>query len=123
MRRRERLSHARRLALCRLRVQDGLLRLVAVERLESHIRTGDPAFRANADRLAELTRELKARIAHVREGGGERAMDRHRAQGKLPVRDRIDRLLDPGSPWLELSPLAAFGMYEDEAPGAGIVTV
>jgi 3-methylcrotonyl-CoA carboxylase beta subunit/propionyl-CoA carboxylase len=93
-----------------------------VDRLESHIRTGDPAFRANADRLAALTRELKAHIARAREGGGERAMARHRDQGKLPVRERIERLLDRSSPWLELSPLAAFGMYDDEAPGAGIVT-
>ena len=56
------------------------------------------------------------------QGGGPKYLQRHREQGKLPVRERIDRLLDPGSPFLELSPLAAFGMYDDEAPGAGIVT-
>ena len=55
-------------------------------------------------------------------GGDERSIARHRERGKLPVRERIDRLLDPGAPFLELSPLAANGMYDDEAPGAGIVT-
>ena len=55
-------------------------------------------------------------------GGGERYLQRHREQGKLPVRERISRLLDPGSPLLELSPLAAWDMYDNEAPGAGLVT-
>jgi 3-methylcrotonyl-CoA carboxylase beta subunit/propionyl-CoA carboxylase len=58
----------------------------------------------------------------MRQGGGPRYLQRHREQGKLPVRERIDKLLDPGSPFLELSPLAAWGLYEDDAPGAGIVT-
>ena len=66
--------------------------------------------------------ELRDRLARAREGGGARSLQRHRDQGKLPVRERIDRLIDPGTPFLELSPLAATGMYEDEAPGAGIVT-
>ena len=57
-----------------------------------------------------------------RQGGGARYLERHRAQGKLPVRERIDRLLDPGSPFLELSPLAAWDLYDNEAPAAGIVT-
>jgi 3-methylcrotonyl-CoA carboxylase beta subunit/propionyl-CoA carboxylase len=57
-----------------------------------------------------------------RQGGGPRYLERHRQQGKLPVRDRIDQLLDPGSPFLELSALAAWGVYDNEAPGAGIVT-
>ena len=55
-------------------------------------------------------------------GGDERSIARHRERGKLPVRERIDRLLDPGTAFLELSPLAANGMYDDEAPGAGMVT-
>ena len=55
-------------------------------------------------------------------GGDDRSIERHRERGKLPVRERIDRLLDPGSPFLELSPLAATGLYDDDAPGAGIVT-
>ncbi len=60
--------------------------------------------------------------AGARAGGEPRYVERHRALGKLPVRERIDRLLDPGSPLLELSPLAALDMYDDEAPGAGLVT-
>ncbi len=55
-------------------------------------------------------------------GGDDRSIERHRERGKLPVRERIDRLLDPGSAFLELSPLAATGLYDDDAPGAGIVT-
>jgi 3-methylcrotonyl-CoA carboxylase beta subunit/propionyl-CoA carboxylase len=72
--------------------------------------------------MQQLVDELVGRIAHARQGGGERAADRHRAQGKLPVRDRLTQLLDPASPFLELSPLAAWEMYDDHAPGAGIVT-
>ena len=60
--------------------------------------------------------------SRVRRGGGEPATERHAARGKLPARDAIDRLLDPGAAFLELSPLAAEGLYDDEAPGAGIVT-
>src|SRR5260370_38732125 len=66
--------------------------------------------------------ELRERLARAREGGGAKYVERHRAQGKLPVRDRIGRLLDPGSPFLELSPLAAYDMYDGDAPGAGLVT-
>src|SRR5919206_192618 len=63
-----------------------------------------------------------ARLATARAGGGPRAVERHRARGKLLARERIDLLLDADSAFLELSPLAAFGMYDDEAPSAGIVT-
>ena len=61
--------------------------------------------------------ELRERTAAVRQGGGEKYIERHREQGKLPVRERIDKLLDPGSPFLELSPLAAWDLYDNEAPG------
>jgi 3-methylcrotonyl-CoA carboxylase beta subunit/propionyl-CoA carboxylase len=90
--------------------------------LESHIQTGSEEFRTNNARMERLVAELRERTARAREGGGPKYLERHRAQGKLPVRDRIDRLLDPGSPFLELSALAAFGMYDDEAPAAGIIT-
>jgi acetyl-CoA carboxylase carboxyltransferase component len=93
-----------------------------MDRIESRLQTGTEEFRANENRMRGLVAELKARLARAREGGGPRALERHRQLGKLPVRDRVDRLLDPGSPFLELSPLAAFGMYDDEAPGAGLVT-
>jgi 3-methylcrotonyl-CoA carboxylase beta subunit/propionyl-CoA carboxylase len=69
-----------------------------------------------------LVEELRARLATARAGGGERYLQRHRELGKLPVRTRIDRLLDTGSPFLELSPLAAWDVYDNDAPGAGIVT-
>ncbi|MEX0427878.1 carboxyl transferase domain-containing protein [Nocardioides sp. DS6] len=77
--------------------------------------------------LRELTDELRDRLARVRQGGNERSRQRHTERGKLLVRDRVDGLLDPGSPFLELSPLAAYGMYGDGAdpwtvPSAGIVT-
>ena len=90
--------------------------------LETHVNTSDPAFRTNRDRMMQLVTELRAREAQAREGGGAKYLQRHRDQGKLPARDRIARLLDPGSPFLELSGLAACGMYDDEAPAAGIVT-
>jgi 3-methylcrotonyl-CoA carboxylase beta subunit/propionyl-CoA carboxylase len=65
---------------------------------------------------------LRDRTERVQRGGGERYLQRHRAQGKLPVRERIDHLLDQRSPFLELSPLAAWELYDGEAPGAGLVT-
>ncbi|MBA2315746.1 MAG: methylcrotonoyl-CoA carboxylase, partial [Chloroflexi bacterium] len=88
----------------------------------------DPAsadVQANIDAMRALVDELRGRQATVTErgaGGDERSIARHRERGKLPVRERIDRLLDPGSAFLELSPLAANGLYDDEAPAAGIVT-
>src|SRR4051812_18975400 len=72
--------------------------------------------------MTQLLAELRQRLEQVRLGGGARYIQRHREQGKLPVRDRIELLLDAGSPFLELSPLAAWDMYENEAPGAGLVT-
>jgi 3-methylcrotonyl-CoA carboxylase beta subunit len=75
-----------------------------------------------ADDLRALVDELRARLAVVRDGGSEAARAKHTERGKLLVRDRVDRLLDPGSPFLELSPLAAYGMYDDAVPAAGIVT-
>src|SRR5436309_8621782 len=72
--------------------------------------------------MQQLVSELRAREAAAREGGGAKYLQRHREQGKLPVRDRIARLVDEGSPLLELSPLAATDMYDGEAPAAGLVT-
>jgi acetyl-CoA carboxylase carboxyltransferase component len=82
----------------------------------------DPTFTANRDRMRQLVAELRERSAAARLGGGPKYLQRHRDQGKLPVRERVDRLLDRGSPFLELSPLAAFEMYDNEAPSAGLVT-
>ncbi len=90
--------------------------------LTSHLRTSSPEFRANVEYHRALADELRQRIARVRQGGGEKYRARHEQQGKLFVRERIDRLLDPGAPFLELSPLAGWEVYEDETPSAGIVT-
>jgi 3-methylcrotonyl-CoA carboxylase beta subunit len=81
--------------------------------------------RGNHEAMASLVADLRNRQAVVAgrgAGGDERSIARHRERGKLPVRERIERLLDPGSAFLELSPLAATGLYDDDAPGAGIVT-
>jgi 3-methylcrotonyl-CoA carboxylase beta subunit/propionyl-CoA carboxylase len=93
-----------------------------METLPTTVRPDSPEFRDNHDRMTRLVADLRERTALARLGGGERYLQRHREQGKLPARERIDRLIDPGSPFLELSPLAAWDMYEGEAPGAGLVT-
>ncbi|MBX6768538.1 MAG: methylcrotonoyl-CoA carboxylase, partial [Actinomadura rubrobrunea] len=90
--------------------------------LSSRADPADATFKANAEHNAALVAELRERIDRAGRGGPERARERHVARGKLLPRDRVDALLDPGSPFLELSPLAAYGMYDDEAPGAGIIT-
>src|SRR4051812_45288440 len=72
--------------------------------------------------MRDVVAELRERLATARLGGSEASRRRHTSRGKLLVRDRVDRLLDPGSPFLELSPLAATGMYDDAVPSAGIVT-
>jgi acetyl-CoA carboxylase carboxyltransferase component len=93
--------------------------------LRSRLDPASPEARANHDAMTALVKELRERQAVVAgrgAGGDDRSIARHRERGKLPVRERIDLLLDPGSPFLELSPLAANGLYDDEAPSAGIVT-
>src|SRR5207302_3077894 len=77
---------------------------------------------ANREAMRALVAGLRLRLAKAREGGPERARERHVKAGKLLPRERVERLLDPGTAFLELSPLAAFGMYDDEAPGAGVIT-
>ena len=93
-----------------------------METLSSALDPQSPEFKANAEHNRALASELKKRLALVREGGGEKYRKRHEEQGKLFVRERIERLLDPGAPFLELSALAATNMYNNEAPCAGIVT-
>jgi acetyl-CoA carboxylase carboxyltransferase component len=90
--------------------------------IETHIDPQSDLFRTNRDRMSALVAELAERTAVVKQGGGARYVERHREQGKLPARDRIQKLLDDGSPFLELSPLAAWDLYENGAPAAGIVT-
>jgi 3-methylcrotonyl-CoA carboxylase beta subunit len=93
--------------------------------LRSRLDPNTDEARANCDAMMALVADLRARTATLTErgaGGDDKSIARHRERGKLPVRDRIDRLIDPGGAFLELSPLAANGLYDDEAPGAGIVT-
>src|SRR3546814_17251157 len=89
--------------------------------LRSDLDTLEQSFADNAAYHEELSRELDRRLARAAEGGGEKARAKHVARGKLPVRDRITALLDPGSPFLEIAPLAAEEMYDDAAPAAGMV--
>jgi 3-methylcrotonyl-CoA carboxylase beta subunit len=90
--------------------------------LRSDITPRGPDFAANAAAMRALVDDLRARVAEVEQGGGEAARRRHLARGKLLPRDRVAALIDPGSPFLELSQLAAFGMYDGEVPSAGIIT-
>ena len=89
--------------------------------LNSQIEASD-AFEERRGRMDALVGELRERTAEVARGGGEKALEKHRLRGKLTARERIDRLLDPDTVFLELSALAAWEMYEGQAPGAGIVT-
>ena len=82
----------------------------------------DDAFAARHEQMSQLVAELRERTALVAQGGGERALARHRERGKLTARERIDRLIDPDSAFLELNALAAWDLYDGQAPGAGIVT-
>ncbi|HWU25289.1 MAG TPA: carboxyl transferase domain-containing protein [Rhizomicrobium sp.] len=90
--------------------------------IKSEISTASPAFKANAETMGALVAELKSRLAAAALGGDARSRERHKSRGKLLPRERVERLLDPGSPFLELSPLAAFGMYDGDIHAAGILT-
>src|SRR6266404_1999256 len=92
-----------------------------MDRIESKIRTNSPEFQANAAHMTALVKKLKEESALARLGGPEEFRKRHKERGKLLPRERIEGLLDPNTPFLELSPLAAYGMY-DNPPSAGIVT-
>ncbi|MFI6595599.1 carboxyl transferase domain-containing protein [Nonomuraea sp. NPDC050536] len=90
--------------------------------MKSAAASGSEAFKANAELNERLAADLRERLAVAALGGPERSRQRHEARGKLLPRDRVDGLLDPGSRFLELSPLAANGLYDDQAPAAGIIT-
>ena len=89
--------------------------------LSSHVEASE-AFEERRARMEALVVELRDRSAQVTCGGGEKALEKHRARGKLTARERVDRLLDPDTAFLELSALAAWEVYDGQAPGAGIVT-
>ena len=90
--------------------------------LPTHINPTSADFRANAGAMRALVEELRHRQEQIREGGSARSRQRHRERGKLLPRERVDLLLDPGAPFLELSPLAAWGMYDGESPAASQIT-
>ncbi len=90
--------------------------------LESHVDTKGAEFQENRAHMDTLEADLRARLQEARKGGGEDAVRRQREQGKLLARERIDLLLDPGTPFLEIGALAAGGLYDGAAPSAGIVT-
>ena len=90
-------------------------------RIASRVDAGSADYRDNASHVEALVVELRRRHEQAAGGGGEDARARHLARGKLLPRDRIEALLDPGSPFLEIAPLAAGGMYDDDAPAAGLV--
>ena len=90
--------------------------------LQSRINTRDAAFVANREHMQAQVDDLQAVIDRIRQGGGPKAQERHTSRGKLLPRDRLNAVLDPGAPFLELSQLAAYQVYEDDVPGAGIIT-
>ena len=90
--------------------------------IKSQINPRAEEFRANAAALRTLVEDLRTQAARIAQGGGEKARAKHTARGKLLPRERVNHLLDPGTPFLEVGQLAAFGMYDDEAPSAGVIT-
>jgi acetyl-CoA carboxylase carboxyltransferase component len=90
--------------------------------IETHIDRNSPEFQENTHYFEQLLEQLDQRLQRVREGGGAEAVARHRKRNKLLPRERIELLCDPDTPFLELSPLAAWDMYDNDAPSAGIVT-
>src|SRR5690348_11171455 len=90
--------------------------------IKTQVNPRSAEFRANADAMRTLVEDLRSKAASVEQGGGATARERHTARGKLLPRERVAQLLDPGTPFLETGQLAAEGMYDGDAPGAGVIT-
>ena len=90
--------------------------------LQSQIAPSSESFKANAAAMEQVLQVFRDRLNKIKAGGGAQSIERHKSRGKLTARERIERLIDPGSEFLEFSPFAAFGCYDNEAPAAGIVT-
>ena len=90
--------------------------------LTSRVNPKGEEFQANARHMTALVRDLEQKIAQVARGGPERAREKHTSRGKLLPRERLELLIDPGSPFLEIGALGAYGMYNDDAPCGGVVT-
>jgi len=91
-------------------------------KLVSKIRPDSAEFRANSNAMQALVDDLRIKVDKISEGGSGRSREKHLARGKLLPRERVERLLDPGTPFLELSQMAAYGLYDDQVPSAGIIT-
>lgn len=89
--------------------------------LHTQLNSRSPEFIANRDAMLEQVGALRTLLAQVQQGGGPKAQERHTSRGKLLPRERINRLLDPGSPFLEISPLAAYEVYGEDVPAAGVI--
>src|SRR2546430_17656855 len=90
--------------------------------LATQVKPEAPEFAENQRAMESLVAKLRHRLDRVRQGGGEAAVAKHKARGKLLARDRIERLPDPAAPFLELAPPAAWGLFQSEIPAAGLVT-
>ena len=90
-------------------------------KINTKINRGDQAFEANQQQMQKLVNKLKEITTEIHQGGSERARQKHLSRGKMLVRDRIDFLIDPGSSFLEVAPLAAYNVYKDAVPAAGVV--
>src|SRR3954467_6470603 len=90
--------------------------------LKTGIDTRESSFADNVETMRSLVADLRDKVHEIKQGGGARSRDRHLSRGKLLPRDRVRTLLDPGTPYLELSQLAAYGVYEEQIPAAGILT-
>ena len=91
-------------------------------RIETKISPQSREFQENAAAMKSQVEEFKRRLTEVKKGGPPAALEKHKARGKLSARERLNLLFDRNTPFLEFSPLAAYGMYNNEAPGAGIIT-
>jgi len=90
--------------------------------IKSQLNTNSESFKSNAKRMKALADDLRVTIKKVSEGGSEKSREKHVARGKLLVRDRIKKLIDPNSEFMEFSSMAAYGMYENQIPCAGVIT-
>lgn len=90
--------------------------------LTPNINSSDPAFQENKSFMENLISEFKSKLEAIKLGGGKDSLEKHKSRGKLFVRERIEKLIDPGTKFLEFSALAAYDMYENDAPSAGIIT-
>jgi 3-methylcrotonyl-CoA carboxylase beta subunit len=95
---------------------------VSMSVLKSALAVASPEYERNAKKMNQAVEELRAKVAQIRSGGGPNAQQRHTSRGKMLPRDRVEKLLDPGTPFLELSQFAAYEVYEETVPSAGIIT-